>query len=111
MPTLPKGTLENPIQPVDSCSDTDQLFKPDQYAPLIVAYRNGAPVRISDIAKVTEGIEDFRNSGYANGKAAVLMGIGRQPGANIIETVDRINGAAAGIARVHPSLGHAGYQF
>ena len=85
----PKGNLE------DSgnrwvLADTDQLLKPEQYAPLIVAYRNGAPVRLSDIAKVTEGIEDLRNSGYANGKPAVVIGIGRQPGANIIETVDRI---------------------
>jgi multidrug efflux pump len=71
-------------------SDTDQLLQPEQYAPLIVSYRNGAPVRLSDIAKVTEGIEDLRNSGYANGKPAVVIGIGRQPGANIIETVDRI---------------------
>jgi multidrug efflux pump len=71
-------------------SDTDQLLKSEQYAPLIVSYRNGAPVRLSDIAKVTEGIEDLRNSGYANGKPAVVIGIGRQPGANIIETVDRI---------------------
>jgi hydrophobe/amphiphile efflux-1 (HAE1) family protein len=71
-------------------SDTDQLLKSEQYAPLIVSYRNGAPVRLSDIARVTEGIEDLRNSGYANGKPAVVIGIGRQPGANIIETVDRI---------------------
>jgi hydrophobe/amphiphile efflux-1 (HAE1) family protein len=85
----PKGNLE------DSgnrwvLADTDQLLKPEQYAPLIVAYRNGAPVRLSDVAKVAEGIEDLRNSGYANGKPAVVIGIGRQPGANIIETVDRI---------------------
>jgi hydrophobe/amphiphile efflux-1 (HAE1) family protein len=85
----PKGSLEN-----ESgrwvITDTDQLLKPDQYTPLIVAYRHGAPVRLSDIARVTEGIEDLRNSGYANGKPAVAMGIGRQPGANIIETIERI---------------------
>jgi multidrug efflux pump len=69
---------------------TDQLLKPEQYVPLIVAYRNGAPVRLSDIAKVTEGIEDLRNSGYANGKPSVNISISRQPGANIIKTVDRI---------------------
>src|ERR1700681_1397115 len=69
---------------------TDQLLKAEQYVPLIVAYRNGAPVRLSDVAKVTEGIEDYRNSGYANGKPAVVMSMNRQPGANIIETVDRI---------------------
>jgi multidrug efflux pump len=86
----PKGTLENQSTRW-VVNDTDQLLKPEQYSPLIVAYRNGAPVRIRDIANVSEGIEDVRNSGYANGKTAVLMGIGRQPGANIIETVDHIN--------------------
>ena len=85
----PKGALENPSNRW-VVSDTDQLLKPEEYSPLIVAYRNGAPVRIRDIAKVSEGIEDVRNAGYTNGKAAVLMGIGRQPGANIIQTVDKI---------------------
>jgi hydrophobe/amphiphile efflux-1 (HAE1) family protein len=85
----PKGDIEDRSSRW-VLSDTDQLVSPDKYAPLIVAYRNGAPVRLSDIAKVTEGIEDLRNSGYANGKPAVVIGIGRQPGANIIETVDRI---------------------
>jgi multidrug efflux pump len=86
----PKGNVENQSMRW-VLTDTDQLLKPDQYAPLIVAYRNGAPVRIRDIAKVTEGIEDVRNSGFADGKTAVMMGVGRQPGANIIETVDHIN--------------------
>jgi len=85
----PKGNLES-----DSnrwvVNDTDQLLKPEQYSPLIVAYRNGAPVRISDIAKVSEGIEDLRNSAFANGKTSVSMGIGREPGANVIQTVDHI---------------------
>ncbi len=85
----PKGILENQSSRW-VLNDSDQLLDPDKYPPLIVAYRNGAPVRISDIAKVTEGIEDVRNAGYANGKTAVLMGIGRQPGANIINTVDHI---------------------
>src|SRR5579863_4027980 len=85
----PKGALEDGADRW-SLFATDQLLKPEQYAPLIVSYRNGAPVRLSDIAKVTEGIEDLRNSGYANGKPSVVIGIGRQPGANIIETVDRI---------------------
>ncbi len=86
---VPKGSLDNQSNRW-IVSATDQLFKPEQYSPLIVAYKNGAPVRLSDIAIVTEGIEDFRNSGYANGRTAVAMGIGRQPGANVIETVDRI---------------------
>src|SRR6202035_1466134 len=85
----PKGSLEDQSNRW-ILNDTDQLLKPEEYAPLIVAYRNGAPVRLSDIAKVSEGIEDIRNSGYANVKIAVAMGVGRQPGANVIETVDRI---------------------
>jgi multidrug efflux pump len=87
----PKGSLEDKSNRW-ILRDTDQLLKPDQYPVLIVAYRNGAPVRIQDIAKVTEGIEDFRNSAYANGKVAVMMGVGRQPGANIMQTVDQILG-------------------
>jgi multidrug efflux pump len=85
----PKGYVDNNSNGW-IVNDTDQLLKPEQYPPLIVAYRNGAPVRLSDIAKVTERIEDLRNSAYANGKTAVSIGIARQPGANIIETVDRI---------------------
>ena len=85
----PKGNLEGQFNRW-IVNDTDQLLKPEQYPPLIVAYKNGAPIRLSDIANVTEGIEDLRNSAYANGKIAVAMGIGRQPGANVIETVDRI---------------------
>ena len=85
----PKGSVEDGTNRW-LVNDTDQLLNPEQYAPLIIAYRNGAPVRLSDIAKVTEGIEDLRNSAYANGTTAVTMGIGRQPGANIIETVDHI---------------------
>src|ERR1700694_3365701 len=75
----PEGNLENESNRW-IVNDTDQLLKPEQYSPLIVAYRNGAPVRLSDIAKVRAGIEDLRNSAYANGKAAVSMGIARQPG-------------------------------
>src|SRR6202140_3795157 len=70
----PKGSLEDQSNRW-IVRDTDQLLKPEQYPTLIVAYRNGAPVRIRDIAKVTEGIEDFRNSAYANGKVAVMMGV------------------------------------
>jgi multidrug efflux pump len=85
----PKGTIED-LGNRWLLFATDQLLKPEQYVPLIVAYRNGAPVRLSDVAVVTEGIADVRNSGYANGKSAVTMSINRQPGANIIDTVDRI---------------------
>ena len=73
----------------------DQIFKAVDYRPLIVAYHNGAAVRISDVGDVVDSVEDLRNAGYANGKPSVLVIIFRQPGANIIDTVDRIRATAA----------------
>jgi multidrug efflux pump len=73
-----------------SFSDNDQLFTADQYRPLIVAYHNGAPVRLGDVADVQDAVSDVRNIGLANGKPSVLIIVFRQPGANIIETVDRV---------------------
>jgi multidrug efflux pump subunit AcrB len=73
-----------------SFDDTDQLFTADQYRPLIIAYHNGAPVRLGDVADVQDSVADVRNLGLANGKPSVLIIIFRQPGANIIETVDRV---------------------
>jgi len=70
--------------------DNDQLFKAVDYKPLIIAYRNSAPVRVADVADVQDSVEDIHTAGYANGKPSVLLVIFRQPGANIIETVDRI---------------------
>src|SRR5712672_1241432 len=71
-------------------TDTDQLFTADQYRPLIVAYHNGAPVRLGDVADVEDSVSDTRNIGLANGKPSVLIIVFRQPGANIIQTVDRV---------------------
>jgi multidrug efflux pump len=76
----------------------DQLITPEQYRPLIIAYRNGAPVRISDVGNVLDSVEDIRASGYfcprpGELKPSVLMIIFRQPGANIIDAVDRIRAA------------------
>ena len=85
----PKGTLADERQSW-SLSATDQLLKADQYRPLIIAYRNGGAVRVGDVATVTYSVEDIRTGGIANGKPAVLLVIFRQPGANIIDTVDRI---------------------
>ena len=68
----------------------DQLFKADEYKTLLIAYRSGAAVRLSDVGEVVDSVEDLRSAGYANGKPSVLVIIFRQPGANIIETVDRI---------------------
>ncbi len=68
----------------------DQANKAADYRSLIVAYRNGAAVHLSDVGEVTDGVENLRNSGLANGKPAVLIILYRQPGANIISTVDRV---------------------
>ena len=68
----------------------DQISKADDYKSLIVAYRNGAPVHLSDVGEVTDSVENLRNAGLANGKPAVLLILSRQPGANIISTVDLV---------------------
>src|SRR5438270_11260315 len=69
---------------------TDQLFTADQYRPLIVAYHNGAAVRLGDVAEVEDAVSDRRNLGLINGKPGIILPIFRQPGANIIDTVDRV---------------------
>src|SRR2546423_10451127 len=86
---LAKGALADPKQ-TWAVSDTDQLFKAYEYQPLIVAGHVGAPVRLRDVADVVDSVEDSRNLGLSGGKRAVLLAIFRQPGANMIETVDRI---------------------
>jgi multidrug efflux pump len=73
-----------------SITDTDQLMKADQYKPLIVTWRNGAPVRLGDIADVQDSVADIRQGGIVNGKSAVMLILFRQPGANIISTVDGV---------------------
>jgi multidrug efflux pump len=84
-----KGQVSNETESW-SFDDTDQLFTADQYRPLIIAYHNGAPVRLGDVADVQDSVADVRNLGLANGKPSVLIIIFRQPGANIIQTVDRV---------------------
>jgi multidrug efflux pump len=70
--------------------DNDQATTAGEYRPLIIAYRDGAPVRLTDVAEVADSVENIRNAGLANGKPAVLVILYRQPGANIIDTVDRV---------------------
>ena len=71
-------------------SATDQLLQAKDYRDLVVVYRHGAPVRLSDLGRVVDSTEDVRNMGLSNGIPSVILYINRQPGANIIETVDRI---------------------
>ena len=70
----------------------------------MIAYRNGAAVRVSDVGEAVDSVEDLRNAGYANGKPSVLVIIFRQPGANIIDTVDRIR---AVLPQLEASIPHA----
>jgi len=86
---LPKGTLNSPRQTF-TLNTNDQLFKPDQYADLVIAYRNGSPVRIRDIGRAVSAGENELIAGWYNNKRAIILAIQRQPGANVIETVSRI---------------------
>jgi multidrug efflux pump len=86
---LAKGALANSRENW-AVTANDQLFKAYEYQPLIVAGHVGAPVRLKDISEVLDSVEDSRNLGLSGGKPAVLLAIFRQPGANMIETVDRI---------------------
>ena len=68
----------------------DQLRRAEQYRPIIVAWQNGSPLRLEDVADVQDSVEDVRAGGLSNGKPAVLVVIFRSPGANVIATVDRV---------------------
>ena len=85
----PKGVLEND-QYHWQVMVNDQLSRAEQYRPLIVAWRDGAPVRVSDVAKVEDSVEDLYQTGFYNQRNAILMIVRRQADANIIETVDAV---------------------
>ena len=94
----PKGAVDGAIN-AWTIDANDQIFTADEYRPLIVAYRNGAPVRLGDVGDgARTPSRTSATSGLSNGKPAVLIIIFRQPGANIIETVDRVRAAAAAAA-------------
>ena len=85
----PKGALSGPDR-TWSITTSDQLLKAADYAPLVIRYHEGSALKLGDVAKVTDSVEDIRSGGLSNGKPAIIVIIFRQPGANIIETVDRI---------------------
>jgi multidrug efflux pump len=89
---VPKGHFSDGER-IYEVGSNDQIFKAKDYMPLIVAYRNGNAVRISDVGEAVDSVEDLRNAGYANGRPSVVVTINRQPGANIIDTVDHIREA------------------
>ena len=98
----PKGQFTDNTATADITTN-DQLLKAVDYMPLVVGYHNGAAVKLSDVANVQDSTENIRAAGFVNGKPSVLIIIFRQPGANIIETVDRIRAALPSLKASIPS--------
>ncbi|WP_325984595.1 efflux RND transporter permease subunit [Pseudomonas protegens] len=98
----PKGSVEDE-QRLWQIQANDQLEKARDYEPLIIHYNNGAALRLKDVAKVSDGVEDRYNSGFFNDDAAVLLVINRQAGANIIETVNEIKAQLPALQAVLPA--------
>jgi len=86
---MPKGSFDGPMR-ASTLDANDQLKSADEYRNLIIAWKNGAPIRLRDIADIIDGAENTRLAAWANQAPAIILNIQRQPGANVIETVDRI---------------------
>jgi len=84
-----KGSFDGPHQAYQIGAN-DQLLSSADYVPLVIAYRNGSPVKLTDVAEVKDDAENVRQAAWMNETPAVIMNIQRQPGANIISVVDRI---------------------
>ncbi|MGH8014384.1 MAG: multidrug efflux RND transporter permease subunit [Candidatus Binataceae bacterium] len=101
---IPKGELADGTT-TWTLATTDQLLKAKQYQPLIIHYQNGAGVKLSDVAHVFDSVQDVRNAGLVDGKSAVMLIVFRQPGANVIETVDRVRAALPQLkASISPAI-------
>jgi len=101
----PKGTLNGATQSY-SIGTNDQLATAAEYQSTIIAYKNNAPVRLSDVASVVDGVENDQLAAWANGKPAVLLDIRRQPGANIVQTVEQIRSILPQLRAVLPADVH-----
>ncbi len=97
----PKGAIEDGDNHYQIYTN-DQASHAADYMPLVVAYRNGAPVRLTDVADIQDSVEDLRNQGLSGGNPAVLVILFRQPGANIIDTVDQVYAALPQLAAAMP---------
>ena len=98
----PKGTIDDGDRRFQIYTN-DQSVKASDYTPLVIAYRNGAPVRLSDVAQVLDSVEDVRNLGLSNGQPSVLVILFRQPGANIIDTIDSVKAALPALEAAMPA--------
>ncbi len=85
----PKGNLDGPRQDF-MLSTNDQLERAESFRPLVIAYKNGAPVRLDEVADVQNGVENAQLAGWANQQRAIILNVQRQPGANVIQTADRV---------------------
>jgi multidrug efflux pump len=101
----PKGAIEIGDRRYQIYTN-DQATRARDYRPLVIAYRNGAAVRLSDVAEVEDSVENLRNKGLADGRPAVVVLLYRQPGANIIATVDRVKAVLPAVEAAIPSAIH-----
>jgi multidrug efflux pump len=85
----PKGSIDG-VRQNYAISTNDQLFGANAVAPIVIAYRNGAPIRVSQIATVVDGVENAQLAGWSQGERAVILNVQRQPGANVIDVADRV---------------------
>ncbi|MGE3916220.1 MAG: efflux RND transporter permease subunit, partial [Hyphomicrobiaceae bacterium] len=97
----PKGSLDGRDQSYTIAAN-DQISSAEQYRPVIVAWRNGAPVRLADVAEVTDGLENSKVGGWYNGETAVVINVQRQPGANVIAAVERLRAELPRLERGMP---------
>ena len=84
-----KGTIDGPRQSF-TLSTNDQLYKADSFKSVILAYKNGAPIRLTEIANITDSVENAQLAGWAGTSRAIILNVQRQPGANVIEVADRV---------------------
>jgi multidrug efflux pump len=98
----PKGSLDGPYQSYTIAAN-DQITSANSYKSIVLAYRNASPVLLSDVAQIIDGLENTKVGGWYQGTPAVIVNVQRQPGANVIETVDRLKAELPKLARGMPA--------
>jgi len=101
----PKGSLDGPHQSI-TLKSTDQILEPAAYRDMVVAWRNGAPIRVSDVGTVVEAAEDVRSAAWLQGERAIIMDIHKQPGYNVVDTIAAINARLPQLAAALPPSVH-----
>ena len=101
----PKGSFSDGYRTHQLAAD-DQLFQAAQYARLLIAFRNGSAVRVGDVGRTVDSVEDLRTAGFVNGRPSVLVVVFKQPGANVIDTVDQVRAALPQLEAAIPGVIH-----